>query len=136
MSFMTPILMVPSVYCACAPGHPRATASAVRLMSRFIGVSPLRRLGVGPYPQIVMEFFARLNTRAERLYRPLALRRRSAADFPLPVLHGRASLVVVYRWTIRGAGRGQRLRSAIRLKLSRQYDPAAWFHAAKPDNTN
>src|SRR6516162_1037112 len=102
MSFMTPILMVPSVYCACAPGHPRATASAVRLMSRFIGVSPLRRLGVGPNPQIVMEFFARLNTRAERLYRPLALRRRSA----------------------------------IRLKLSRQYDPAAWFHAAKPDNTN
>src|SRR5262245_41765347 len=39
MSFMTPILMVPSVYCACAPGHPRVTASAVRLMSRFIGVS-------------------------------------------------------------------------------------------------
>src|SRR5262245_33974830 len=39
MSFMTPILMVPSVYCACAPGHPRATASAMRLISRPIGFS-------------------------------------------------------------------------------------------------
>ena len=39
--------------------------------------------------------------------------RPGCADFPLPVLHGRASLVVVYRWTIRGAGRGQRLRSAV-----------------------
>src|SRR6516164_4153524 len=33
--------------------------------------------------------------------------RPGCADFPLPVLHGRASLVVVYRWTIRGAGRGR-----------------------------
>ena len=28
------------------------------------------------------------------------------ADFPLPVLHGRALLTEVYRWTIRAAGRG------------------------------
>ena len=28
---MTPILIVPSVYCACAPLHPTATASAVRV---------------------------------------------------------------------------------------------------------
>ena len=41
------------------------------------------------------------------------MNRAGCADFPLPVLHGRASLVVVYRWTIRGAGRGQRLRSAL-----------------------
>jgi hypothetical protein len=37
---------VPSVYCACAPEHPRATASAVRLMSCFIGFSPLQVSGV------------------------------------------------------------------------------------------
>src|SRR6516225_3027060 len=42
--------------------------------------------------------------------------RAGAGNRPLvrplaPVLHGRASLVVVYRWTIRGAGRGQRSRA-------------------------
>src|SRR5262249_637587 len=60
MSFMTPTLMGRAVYCACGPGHPRATASAVRLMSRFIGVSPLRRfriLASVQTPQIVMELF-------------------------------------------------------------------------------
>src|SRR6516162_5945795 len=39
--------------------------------------------------------------------------RPGCADFPLPVLHGRASLVVVYRWTIRGAGRGQRFAAIL-----------------------
>src|SRR6266511_5390482 len=60
MSFMTPILMVPSVYCACAAGHPRATASAVRLINRFIWHSPLRRLRTlesNSNPQIVMKLF-------------------------------------------------------------------------------
>src|SRR5260370_32316387 len=36
MSFMTPILMLPSLYCACAHPHPNTTASAVRLNNRFI----------------------------------------------------------------------------------------------------
>ena len=36
MSFMTPILMVPSLYCACAEPHPSATARAVKLISPFI----------------------------------------------------------------------------------------------------
>src|SRR5262249_42050978 len=40
MSFITPILIVPSVYCACAPLHPTATASAARLINRDIWVSP------------------------------------------------------------------------------------------------
>src|SRR4029077_8563474 len=86
MSFMTPILMAPSVYCACAPGHPRVTASAVRLMSRFIGVYPLRRFCIFASVQT-------LGPRTERFYRALALRRRSA----------------------------------IRLELARQYDPAVGF---------
>ena len=36
----------------------------------------------------------------------LTPRRPGCADFPLPVLHGRASLAAVYRWTIRAAGSG------------------------------
>src|SRR5688572_11813303 len=43
MSFMTPILMVPSVYCACAVLQPSATVSAVRLISDFIVVFLLGR---------------------------------------------------------------------------------------------
>ena len=39
------------------------------------------------------------------------------ADFPLPVLHGRASLTPVSRWTIRAAGRGCRLRSSVKRSL-------------------
>ena len=35
------------------------------------------------------------------------------ADFPLPVLHGKASLTAVYRWMIRGAGRGCRVRRSL-----------------------
>ena len=38
--------------------------------------------------------------------------RTGCADFQLPVLHGRASLTAVYRWTIRAAGRGWRVRRA------------------------
>src|SRR5207302_6006011 len=40
MSFITPILMVPSVYWACAPPQPSATASAARLISRFMSLFP------------------------------------------------------------------------------------------------
>src|SRR5262249_54048752 len=40
--------------------------------------------GLGPNPQIVIEFFGRLNTRAERFYRALALSRRSAIHLKLP----------------------------------------------------
>ena len=36
----------------------------------------------------------------------LTPRRPGCADFPLPVLHGRASLAAVYWWTIRAAGSG------------------------------
>ena len=35
------------------------------------------------------------------------------ADFPLPVLHERASLTGVWRWTIRAAGRGCRFRRSL-----------------------
>src|SRR3954451_17445286 len=37
---MTPILMVPSVYCACAALHRSASAMAERLNSRFMRHSP------------------------------------------------------------------------------------------------
>src|SRR6516225_4258168 len=39
--------------------------------------------------------------------------RTGCAEFQLPVPHGRASLTAVYRWTIRAAGRGNRLRRSI-----------------------
>src|SRR5215471_17612362 len=63
--------------------------------------------------------------------------RPGCADFPLPVLHGRASLVVVYRWTIRGAGRGQRLRSAVNRRqwsrLPRSRRDSQWCEMRAPD---
>src|SRR5712671_2611063 len=43
MSFITPILMVPSLYCACAEPHPSTTASAVRLSKPFMWHSPCCR---------------------------------------------------------------------------------------------
>src|SRR5262245_21634014 len=43
MSFITPILMTPSVYCACAMPQPKTSASVDRLSSRFILVLPFRR---------------------------------------------------------------------------------------------
>src|SRR5216683_499172 len=42
MSFMTPILMLPSLYCACAQPHPNTTASAVRPNNRFIRHPPVK----------------------------------------------------------------------------------------------
>src|SRR6266851_410526 len=42
MSFMTPILMLPSLYCACAQPHPNTTASAVRPNNRFIRHPPVQ----------------------------------------------------------------------------------------------
>src|SRR5262245_35514411 len=59
MSFMTPILLLPSVYCACADGQPRATASAVKLINRHVrhfSISKVRS-GLGSNPQIVMQLF-------------------------------------------------------------------------------
>src|SRR5262245_39087024 len=41
MSFITPILMVPSVYCACALAQESVSASAVILISRFMGALPV-----------------------------------------------------------------------------------------------
>src|SRR5262245_11914342 len=54
MSFITPILMVPSLYWACAAPHPNAAAaSAARLINRFIWRSPwLAFVGWRPGPQI------------------------------------------------------------------------------------
>src|SRR5215210_5752943 len=40
MSFMTPILTTPSEYCAWAPAHPSAKATAVKLASLFIAILP------------------------------------------------------------------------------------------------
>src|SRR6516165_4863171 len=39
--------------------------------------------------------------------------RTGCAEFQLPVPHGRASLTAVYRWMIRGAGRGSRFKRSI-----------------------
>jgi hypothetical protein len=47
-------------------------------------VAKVPYFGLGSNTQIVMELFGRLNTRAERFYRALALRRRSAIRFKLP----------------------------------------------------
>src|SRR5918993_60206 len=44
MSFMTPILMVPSLICACAVPHPSAKANAARLTSGFIVILPTEQL--------------------------------------------------------------------------------------------
>ena len=58
--------------------------------------------------------------------------RPGCADFPLPVLHGRASLAIVYRWTIRAAGRGWRLRSAVnRFQWRAPRAPAATAISAR-----
>src|SRR6185369_2010946 len=46
MSFMTPIFIVPSLYCACAEPHPNMTASAVRPISPFMAFSPVDRFFV------------------------------------------------------------------------------------------
>jgi len=48
----------------------------------------------------------RKNCRVGEDVATLTPRRPGCADFPLPVLHGRASLAAVYRWTIRAAGSG------------------------------
>src|SRR5262245_50206546 len=58
MSFITPILMVPSVYCACAAPQPSPTISAVRLISRFIEHPPYWNLrALGSHAEIVVELF-------------------------------------------------------------------------------
>src|SRR5436309_11080941 len=41
MSVMTPILMVPSVYCACEVAQESVTASAAMLISRFMDALPV-----------------------------------------------------------------------------------------------
>src|SRR5712691_9380663 len=59
MSFITPILMVPSVYCDCAVPQPIATASAVKLISRFMWLPPscsFRVLYPNSYAEIVVKF--------------------------------------------------------------------------------
>src|SRR6266850_1888701 len=59
MSFITPILMVPSVYCACALPQPIATASAVRLISRFMWLPPSWSSSI-PYPNSYAEIVVKL----------------------------------------------------------------------------
>jgi hypothetical protein len=41
MSVITPILMVPSVYCACEVAQEIVTANKVILISRFMGALPV-----------------------------------------------------------------------------------------------
>src|SRR5258705_3481079 len=66
MSFMTPILIVPSLYCACAEPHPNATAIAVRPISPFMAFSPVDRFfvvctpasqvtSVKSYPEVIVK---------------------------------------------------------------------------------
>src|SRR3981081_24441 len=56
MSFMTPILIVPSLYCACAEPHPNATASAVSPISPFMAFSPVDRFFVVCTPAFQVTF--------------------------------------------------------------------------------
>src|SRR5437016_7024409 len=44
MSFITPILIAPSVYWACAEPHPNVMASVARVISRFIWFPPVGEL--------------------------------------------------------------------------------------------
>src|SRR4029078_8048455 len=66
MSFMTPILIVPSLYCACAEPHPNMTESAVRPISPFMALSPVDRFffvctpafripSFKSYPQVIVD---------------------------------------------------------------------------------
>ena len=77
----------------------------------------LRFTGYVPDP---VEALRQVNGRVDEDVTILIPHSPGCADFPLPVLHGRASLTVVYRWTIRAAGSGCRVRSAAkRLQRSR-----------------
>src|SRR6266513_1501877 len=59
MSFITPILMVPSVYCACVVPQPIVTASTVRLISRFMWLPPSCLTGI-LYPNSYAEIVVKL----------------------------------------------------------------------------
>jgi len=63
---------------------------------------------VGPEGRKLFEQFLRKvnKLQAQQQLGRAGTDRTGCADFPLPVLHGRASLAAVYRWTIRAAGSG------------------------------